>query len=179
MGDSLSAAYGIDSSQGWVTLLQTRLKTDGYDYTVVNASISGETTSGGLTRLPAALKEHAPGIVIIELGANDGLRGLPTQVMHDELAKMISASQAAGARVMLVGILLPPNYGGPYTQAFAQTYKDLAKQYQLPLVPFLLAGVAEHRDLMQADGMHPIAKAEPQVLDNVWPYLKPLLHKKK
>jgi acyl-CoA thioesterase-1 len=179
MGDSLSAAYGIDSSQGWVTLLQTRLKTDGYDYTVVNASISGETTSGGLTRLPAALKEHAPGIVIIELGANDGLRGLPTQVVHDELAKMISTSQAAGAKVMLVGILLPPNYGGPYTQAFAQTYKDLAKQYTLPLVPFLLAGVAEHRDLMQADGMHPIAKAEPQVLDNVWPYLKPLLHKEK
>ena len=179
MGDSLSAAYGIDPAQGWVTLLQQRLKTAGYDYTVANASVSGETTSGGLTRLPDALKTHRPGIVIIELGANDGLRGLPIQVMHDNLVKMISLSEGAGAKVVLTGMLLPPNYGGPYTQSFAQTYKDLAQQYRLPLIPFLLADVAEHRDLVQADGMHPIAKAEPQVLDNVWPYLKPLLHKKK
>ena len=178
MGDSLSAAYGIDPAQGWVTLLQQRLKASGYDYTVVNASISGETTSGGLTRLPDALKEHAPGIVIIELGANDGLRGLPIQVMHDGLSKMISASRAAGAKVLLVGILLPPNYGAPYTHAFSQTYEGLAREYKLPLVPFLLAGVAEHRELMQADGLHPIATAEPRVLDNVWTQLKPLLHKR-
>lgn len=178
MGDSLSAAYNIDPAQGWVNLLQRRLKSSGYDYIVVNASISGETTSGGVTRLPAALKEHRPAVVIIELGANDGLRGLPTQVMHDDLAKMIGDAQAADAKVLLVGMMLPPNYGGPYTQAFASTYKDLAQHYKLPLVPFLLMGVAEHRDLMQADGLHPVAKAEPQVLDNVWPYLSPLLHKK-
>lgn len=179
MGDSLSAAYNIDPAQGWVAQLQQRLKTSGYDYTVVNASISGETTSGGLTRLPGALKEHAPAVVIIELGANDGLRGLPIQVVRDDLSKMVGASKQAGAKVLLVGMLLPPNYGGPYTEAFSQTYKDLAEQYKLPLVPFLLMGVAEHRDLMQPDGMHPIAKAESQVLDNVWPTLKPLLRKQR
>ena len=178
MGDSLSAAYNIDPAQGWVTLLQQRLQDSGYDYTVVNASISGETTSGGLTRLPAALKEHAPAIVIIELGANDGLRGLPIQVMRDGLTRMIADSEAAGAKVLLVGMRLPPNYGGPYTQAFAHAYQDLARQHRLRLVPFLLAGVAEHRELMQGDGLHPLAQAEPEVLDNVWPYLKPLLHKK-
>ncbi|HEY3644538.1 MAG TPA: GDSL-type esterase/lipase family protein, partial [Gammaproteobacteria bacterium] len=115
---------------------------------------------------------------VLELGANDGLRGQPTQVMHDDLAKMITQSQAAGAKVLLVGILMPPNYGAVYTKAFSATYTDLAKQYKLPLVPFLLAGVAEHRELLQADGLHPIAQAEPQVLDNVWPLLKPLLHKR-
>jgi len=178
MGDSLSAAYGIDPAQGWVTLLQARLKAQGYDYTVVNASVSGETTSGGLTRLPAALTEHKPDVVILELGANDGLRGLPIQVMHDDLAKMIGLCQAAGAQVLLVGMLLPPNYGAPYIKAFAATYVDLAKRHKLPRVPFLLAGVAEHRELLQADNMHPLASAEPQVLDNVWRYLKPLLRMK-
>jgi len=179
MGDSLSAAYGIDPAQGWVTLLQARLKAQGYDYTVVNASVSGETTSGGLTRLPDALKSTAPVIVILELGANDGLRGLPIQVMHDNLARMITLSRAEGSKVLLAGVLLPPNYGETYIKAFAATYTDLARQYKLPLVPFLLAGVAERRDLLQADGLHPLATAEPKVLDNVWPYLKPLLHKKK
>ena len=177
MGDSLSAAYGIDPAKGWVSLLQQRLKAQGYDYTVVNASVSGETSGGGLTRFPQALASAKPGIVIIELGANDGLRGLPVPGMHDDLAKMVTQSRTAGAKVLLVGMLLPPNYGGPYTQAFAATFKDLAKQYRLPLVPFLLTGVAEHRELLQPDGLHPQAKAEPQVLDNVWPYLKPLLHK--
>jgi acyl-CoA thioesterase-1 len=177
MGDSLSAAFGIQRSLGWVTLLQARLKDQGYDYTVVNASVSGETTSGGVTRLPATLQEHKPGIVILELGANDGLRGLPIPVMHDNLVKMISLSQAEGAKLLLVGVLLPPNYGEPYIKAFAGTYTDLARQYQLPLLPFLLAGVAEHRELLQPDGLHPLAIAEPKVLDNVWPYLKPLLHK--
>ncbi|HSN16950.1 MAG TPA: arylesterase [Gammaproteobacteria bacterium] len=179
MGDSLSAAYNIDPAQGWVNLLQQRLESSGYDYTVVNASISGETTSGGLTRLPGALKEHGPGIVIIELGANDGLRGLPLKVLHDDLTGMILASERAGAKVLLVGMLLPPNYGGAYTQSFAQTYKDLARRYKLPFVPFLLRGIAENRDMMQADGLHPVAGAEPRVLENVWPYLEPLLHKKR
>lgn len=177
MGDSLSAAYGIDPAQGWVTLLQQRLKVQGYDYTVVNASVSGETSGGGMTRFPQALASAKPGIVILELGANDGLRGLPVQGMHDDLAKMITAAQKAGATVLLVGILMPPNYGAAYTGTFAATYKDLARQYKLPLVPFLLTGVAEHRELLQADGLHPLPKGEPQVLDNVWPYLKPLLHK--
>lgn len=177
MGDSLSAGYGIDPAQGWVSLLQQRLKAQGYDYTVVNASVSGETSGGGLTRFPQTLASAKPGIVILELGANDGLRGLPVQGMHEDLAKMITQSQTAGAKVLLVGMLLPPNYGGPYTQAFATSFKDLAKQYHLPLVPFLLAGVAEHRELLQGDGLHPLPKAEPQVLDNVWLYLKPLLHK--
>lgn len=177
MGDSLSAAYGIDPAQGWVSLLQQRLKAQGYDYTVVNASVSGETTSGGLTRLPEALKQHHPAVVILELGANDGLRGEPIQVMHDDLAKMVTSSRDAGAKLLLVGMLLPPNYGQPYTQAFAATFEDLAKQYKVPLVPFLLAGVAEHREIMQADGLHPLPQGEPKVLDNVWPYLKPLLRK--
>lgn len=178
MGDSLSAGYGIDPAQGWVSLLQQRLKAQGYDYTVVNASVSGETSGGGLTRFPQALASAKPGIVILELGANDGLRGLPVQGMRDDLAKMISSAQAAGAKVLLVGMLMPPNYGAPYTQAFAATFPELAKQYKLPLVPFLLSGVADHRESLQADGLHPQAKAEPKVLDNVWPFLKPLLHKK-
>ena len=177
MGDSLSAAYGIDLAQGWVNLLQQRLVAQGYDYTVVNASVSGETTSGGLTRLPDALKQHPPAVVVLELGANDGLRGEPIQVMRDDLEKMVLASRAAGAKVLLVGMRLPPNYGGAYTKAFAATFTDLARQHQLPLVPFLLDGVAQHREIMQADGLHPQAQAEPQVLDNVWPHLKPLLRK--
>lgn len=177
MGDSLSAAYGIDLAQGWVNLLQQRLVAQGYDYTVVNASVSGETTSGGLTRLPDALKQHPPAVVVLELGANDGLRGEPIQVMRDDLEKMVLASRAAGAKVLLVGMRLPPNYGGAYTKAFAAAFTDLARQHQLPLVPFLLDGVAQHREIMQADGLHPQAQAEPQVLDNVWPYLKPLLRK--
>ncbi|HEV2110948.1 MAG TPA: arylesterase [Gammaproteobacteria bacterium] len=176
-GDSLSAAYGLEPSQGWVQLLDRRLRAQGYDYTVVNGSVSGETTAGGLTRLPAALAEHKPAIVIIELGANDGLRGTPVRVMQDNLSRMIALSRKAGSKVLLLGILMPPNYGAEYTRAFSQAYKDLARRYGVPLLPFLLKGVAEHRELMQADGMHPIAEAEPQVLDNVWPGLKPLLKK--
>lgn len=177
MGDSLSAAYGIDTDAGWVALLQARLVAQGYDYTVVNASISGETSSGGLTRLPAALSEHKPRIVILELGANDGLRATPVKVLQDNLGRMIRLSSAAGAKVLLVGIVMPPNYGGPYTRQFAAAYPALARQYQVPLVPFLLQGVADQRDLMQQDGLHPLAPGEPKVLDNVWPLLKPLLHK--
>ncbi len=177
MGDSLSAAYGIETSQGWVGLLRKRLAQRGYDYSVINASISGETSAGGLTRLPLELAQYRPALVILELGANDGLRGLSLGAMQQNLEKMITLSQHAGAKVLLIGILLPPNYGPRYTQEFAAIYPRLAKKQRVPLVPFLLAGIAEHRELMQADGMHPLASAEPRVLDNVWQYLQSLLIK--
>ncbi|MGH8373190.1 MAG: arylesterase [Gammaproteobacteria bacterium] len=177
MGDSLSAAYGLEADQGWVSLLNQRLKARGYDYTVINASISGETTAGGLTRLPQALGQHRPAVVILELGANDGLRGLPTGLMQQNLGRMITLSSKAGAKVLLVGILLPPNYGPQYTQAFSAVYPALAGRYRVPLVPFLLNGVAQDRSKMQADGLHPKAEAEPRVLENVWSKLVPLLDK--
>lgn len=177
MGDSLSAAHGLEVSQGWVALLQARLKARGYDYTVVNASISGETSAGGLTRLPHTLRQLKPAIVILELGANDGLRGLPVKLMQKNLGRMIVLSRQAGAKVLLVGILMPPNYGMAYTREFAQVYPALARQYRVPLVPFLLAGVAQDRSLMQADGLHPKAEGEPRVLRNVWTRLQPLLEK--
>lgn len=177
MGDSLSAAYGIETEQGWVALLARRLEAEGYTYRVVNASVSGDTTAQGLTRLPLALTQHHPAIVILELGANDGLRGLSLAAMRENLARMITLSKKAGAEVLLVGIYLPPNYGPEYTQKFVMVYPRLAREYRLPLVPFLLAGVAEHRDWMQSDGLHPIAAAEPRVLDNVWVELKPLLRR--
>jgi acyl-CoA thioesterase-1 len=176
-GDSLSAAHGIRPEQGWVTLLAARLKAQGYGYEVVNASVSGETSSGGVERLPRALKLHQPGIVILELGANDGLRGLPLAGARDNLAQMVGLAQAGGAHVLLVGIRIPPNYGPHYTNDFARVFPDLATQYHLPLVPFLLAGVALDPELMQEDGLHPNARAQPQLLDNVWPYLRPLLKK--
>lgn len=178
MGDSLSAAYGIETAQGWVALLQQRLPARGYDYRVVNASVSGDTTAQSLTRLPLELAQHHPAIVILELGANDGLRGLSVTAMRENLVQMVALSEKAGAKVLLVGIYLPPNYGPEYTQKFAAVYPQLAREYRLPLVPFLLAGLAEHRDLMQADGLHPIATAEPRVLDNVWVKLEPLLKKR-
>ena len=174
-GDSLSAALGIRPEQGWVALLVQRLQTQGYGYQVVNASVSGETSAGGLERLPRALQLHAPDIVILELGANDGLRGLPVKVMHDNLARMVQLSQAAGARVLLVGIRIPPNYGPRYTQEFERVYPALAQQYHVPLVPFLLEKVALNPALMQDDGLHPNAAGQPPVLDTLWPYLKPLL----
>ncbi|MGH8401482.1 MAG: arylesterase [Gammaproteobacteria bacterium] len=177
MGDSLSAAYGLAADQGWVSLLDQRLAARGYDYTVINASISGETTAGGLTRLPQALGQHKPAIVILELGANDGLRGLPIKLMQQNLGRMLALSSRAGAKVLLVGILLPPNYGPQYTQAFSAVYPTLSSHYGVPLVPFLLDGVAQDRDRMQADGLHPKAVAEPQVLDNVWQKLEPMLKK--
>lgn len=177
-GDSLSAAYGLETSQGWAALLDARLKSQGYDYTVVNGSVSGETTEGGLARLPGALKEHRPAIVLLELGANDGLRGLPVKLMQDNLGRMITLSRKAGAKVLLLGILMPPNYGPAYTREFSGAYVELARRYQLPFLPFLLDGVAQHRELLQADGEHPQAAGEPKVLDNVWPKLVPLLNKK-
>lgn len=179
MGDSLSAAYGIETSQGWVALLGRRLGSEGHDWRVVNASVSGDTTAQGLTRLPLELARHRPAIVILELGANDGLRGLSVTAMQRNLAHMIVLAQKAGARVLLVGIYLPPNYGPEYTRQFAAVYPRLARRYHLPLVPFLLADVAEHRDWMQADGLHPLAMAEPRVLENVWVKLQPLLPRRR
>jgi acyl-CoA thioesterase-1 len=176
-GDSLSAAYGIRPEQGWVALLTQRLQAQGYGYQIVNASVSGETTSGGLQRLPRALQLHQPGIVVLELGANDALRGLPLTDTRANLAQMVRLSQAAGARVLLVGLRIPPNYGPRYTEEFANVFPELAKQYHLPLVPFLLQDVALNPARMQEDGMHPNAAGEPPVLETVWPYLKPLLRK--
>jgi acyl-CoA thioesterase-1 len=174
-GDSLSAAYGIRPEQGWVPLLAQRLQAQGYGYQVVNASVSGETSSGGLERLPRALQLHTPAIVILELGANDGLRGLPVSDMRANLARMVELSQAAGARVLLLGIRIPPNYGTRYTEEFARVFPELAQQHRVPLVPFLLENVALKPALMQEDGMHPNPAGEPLILDTLWPYLKPLL----
>jgi len=175
LGDSLSAGYGIDVRDGWVNLLAQRLRKQGYPHTVVNASISGETTAGGFTRLPAALQRHRPEVVILELGANDGLRGLSLAQTRANLESMIKAAQAAGGRVLLVGIHLPPNYGPEYTRKFRGVYDDLVRRYRLAYAPFLLEGVALTPGLMQADGLHPRASAQPRLLDNVWPYLEPLL----
>ena len=177
LGDSLSAALGIRPEQGWVALLAQRLQEQGYGYQIVNASVSGETTSGGLERLPRALQLHQPGTVILELGANDALRGLPVSEARENLARMVRLSQAAGARVLLVGMRIPPNYGPRYTEQFARVFPELATQYHLPLVPFLLDKVALDPARMQPDGMHPNARGEPPVLDTLWPYLKPLLKK--
>ena len=176
-GDSLSAAYGIRSEQGWVALLGQRLQAQGYGYEVVNASVSGETSGGGLQRLPRALELHHPGLVILELGANDGLRGLPIAAAKDNLMKMVQLAQGAGARVLLVGIRIPPNYGPRYTGELAELYPQIAKQYRLPLVPFLLEKVALDPTLMQDDGLHPNARGEPLVLDTLWQGLEPLLKK--
>ena len=177
-GDSLSAAYGIQPEQGWVALLTQRLQAQEYGYEIINASVSGETTSGGLQRLPRALQLHRPGIVVLELGGNDGLRGLPLLTTRDNLGQMIRLSQQAGAQLLLVGIRMPPNYGPRYTEEFAGMFPALAKQYHVPLVPFILQNVAQDPSRMQEDGVHPNALGEPQVLETLWPYLKPLLKKK-
>jgi acyl-CoA thioesterase I len=177
LGDSLSAAYGLKSEQGWVALLAQRLQSSDYGYEVINASVSGETSSGGLQRLPRALQIHQPKLVILELGANDGLRGLPLSVTRENLTKMVQLSQAAGARVLLVGIRIPPNYGPRYANEFADLYPQIAKQFSLALVPFLLEKVALDPSLMQDDGLHPNARGEPLVLDTLWQGLEPLLKK--
>ena len=174
-GDSLSAGYGIDYTRGWVSLLAQRLERENFPQRVVNASISGETSQGGVSRLPAALASHHPAIVILELGGNDGLRGLPLPLLRNNLEKLIDLSKRSGARVLLVGMRLPPNYGPRYTEGFADIYKQLARKEHVALVPFLLAGVAEQRSLMQADNIHPVAEAQPRLLENVWPHLSPLL----
>jgi acyl-CoA thioesterase-1 len=176
-GDSLSAAYGIPPEQGWVALLTQRLKAQGYGYQIVNASVSGETSSGGRERLPRALQLHQPGIVLLELGGNDGLRGLPLEELRANLAAMVQLAQAAGAQVLLVGMRIPPNYGPRYTEGFARVFPDVASQYHVPLVPFMLQNVALDPQRMQQDGVHPNARGEPPVLETIWPQLLPLLKK--
>ena len=178
VGDSLSAAYKIPIDEGWVHLLEGRLKARGYAYRVVNASIPGDTTAGGLARLPADLKRYHPAIVVIALGGNDGLQGLPLEQMQDNLTRMVKQARASGARVLLVGVRMPPNYGPVYTRRFEAVFKAVAKKTGTALVPEILAGVATHPDLMQAGGLHPRAAGEPRVLDNVWKGLEPLLRRR-
>jgi acyl-CoA thioesterase-1 len=177
VGDSLSAGRGLDVEDTWVTLLQTKLDAKGYGYRLVNASISGDTTGNGLSRLPRALDLHRPEIVIIELGANDGLRGLPIEIMQDNLAQMIRKVQASGARAVLAGMLMPPNYGEDYTERFAAAYPALAKEFAIPLIPFFLEGVALDPSLMQEDGLHPNEQAQPLLMETVWTTLEPELEK--
>jgi acyl-CoA thioesterase-1 len=175
LGDSISAAYGIDTSQGWVALLQQRLRQEHFDYRVVNASVSGDTTRTGLNRLDAALQQYRPAIVIVALGGNDGLRGLPFSEIETSLSGIIELSQQQGAKVLLAGVRLPPNYGAFYNTRFAALFRQLADTRQVALVPRLLDGIDEHAELMQSDGIHPTAAAQARILDNVWPHLLPLL----
>ena len=174
-GDSLSAAHGLRPEQGWVALLSARLEAQGYEYKVINASVSGETTTGGLSRLPRELRLAQPTVVILELGANDALQGLPLDLARQRLADMIRLAESARARVLLAGMLIPPNYGPRYTRQFAAMYPDLSRQFHTALVPFLLQRVALDPRLMQQDRLHPNARGEPLVLDTLWPYLKPML----
>jgi acyl-CoA thioesterase-1 len=176
-GDSLSAAYGIASSQGWVALLGERIAREKLAWRVVNASVSGETTAGGVRRLPEDLKRHSPALVVIALGANDGLRGQPVAAARANLEEMIRLARAARAEPVLVGLMLPPNYGIEYAREFRELYPGLAKKARVPLVPFLLDGVAEKRELFQPDQLHPTAAAQPVILANVWPVLEPLLRR--
>ncbi len=175
LGDSLSAAYGLPLDQGWVSLLQSRIDERDLPHQVVNAAISGDTVAGGLSRLPTLLTDHQPAIVLIGLGANDGLRGFaPTQI-EDDLVTLVKQVQATDAQVVLIGVRLPPNYGPAYTERFQRLFANVAERTGIDLVPRLLAGVADDLALMQADGLHPTAEAQPLVLDNVWPVLEPLL----
>ncbi len=175
LGDSLSAGYGIDTREGWVWQLQERLREKGYPHRVVNASISGDTTKGGLARLPRALATHEPEVVIVELGANDGLRGMDLAETRGNLDRMLSLAQAGGARALLLGMKLPPNYGRRYTERFHNVYLDLARERSVALVPFFLEGVAQDPSLMQADGIHPNELGQERMLENVWPVLEELL----
>jgi acyl-CoA thioesterase-1 len=177
LGDSLSAGYGLKPAQGWVALLEKRLQAQGYEYRVVNASVSGETSGGGLQRLARALELHKPAVVIIELGANDGLRGLPVPLTRDNLTKIVASTKQSGAKVLLVGMRLPPNYGPRYTNDFMRMFRDIATASSVALVPFLLQSVALKPALMQSDGLHPTAQAQPALLDTLWPQLAPLLRK--
>ena len=174
-GDSLSASYGIEEEQGWVNLLSEKLRQAQSPYSVINASVSGETSTGGLSRLPAALAEFQPSVVILELGGNDGLRGLPLATLQSNLEEMVSLSQRAGAKVLLAGIQIPPNYGPRYTEPFYALFGDIAESEQLPFVPFLIDGIPQQPELMQNDGIHPRAEAQHMILDNVWPVLAPML----
>lgn len=175
LGDSLSAEYGLVRGTGWVALLEQKLKAQKIDAAIVNASISGETTSGGLTRLPALLAQHKPNLVVIELGANDGLRGLPVASAEANLRSMVALAQKNRARVMLVGMRMPPNYGRAYTDKFFGMYKEVSTELKAPLVPFMLEGVAQEPAMFQADRLHPLATAHPTILANIWPTFSALI----
>jgi len=177
LGDSLSASYGLAQTSGWVSLLQQRLAAEKFSYEVINASISGETTSGGLYRIDALLASHQPRVVILALGANDGLRGLSLQATQSNLETMIRRTKKSRAQVLLIGMRLPPNYGPAYTEKFHRLYEQLALKYQIKRVPFLLAPIAGKREYFQADGLHPTAEAQPLLLDTVWPVLMPMLQR--
>jgi acyl-CoA thioesterase-1 len=174
-GDSISAAYGMEKSKGWVNLLAKRIAIDRPHYKVVNASVSGETTGGGVTRLPKSLAFHQPDVLVLELGGNDGLRGYPISSIRDNLQIMIQQAKASGAHVLLIGMVLPPNYGRRYTLAFEKIFSSLAEEHSLPFVPFLLEGVSTGKSLVQRDGIHPTVEAQPKLLDDVWPSLAPML----
>jgi acyl-CoA thioesterase-1 len=176
MGDSLSAAYNLRADEGWVALMEQKLRRERPGWKVVNASISGETSAGGATRIVAEVRRHRPAVVIIELGANDGLRGLDIAQTRVNLARMIGAAHGVGAKVLLVGIRLPPNFGPAYVGRFEATYPELSKRFGTALLPFLLEPVAADRANFQADQMHPVAAAQPRLRDHVWPALEPLLH---
>jgi len=175
LGDSLSAGYGLDAQAGWVALLQRRLDTEAYDYRVVNASVSGDTTSGGLARLPPALDRHKPAIVLIELGGNDGLRALPLKAMHANLSKLVDLSLAAKAQVLVFEMRIPPNYGAVYTEGFTRTFGQVASERKVGLLPFFLMPLVGVPGAFQDDGIHPSAVSQPKMLEAVWPSLKPLL----
>lgn len=177
LGDSLSAGFGIDQNSAWVTLLQQQLQQANHPVSVINASVSGETTLGGLNRLPDLLQQHQPNLLILELGANDGLRGLPIDLMRDNLQQMISLAKKRNIQVLLLGMRLPPNYGPTYTKNFEQAYHTLAQQNQIELLPFFLKNIQDKRELMQADDHHPNAQAQPLLLQNVWPHLQRVLAK--
>ena len=175
LGDSISAAYGINTDQGWVALLQKQLQNNAYNYRVINASVSGDTTRTGLNRLPAALALHKPVILIAALGGNDGLRGLPFSEIENSLSQIIQLGKNNQANILLVGVRLPPNYGEAYTRQFAELYLKIARQTGIAVVPRLLDNVAEHRELLQTDGIHPTAEGQAQIMRNVWVELEPLL----
>lgn len=178
-GDSLSAGFGMEATAAWPTLLQTRLAREGFPHRVINASVSGETSAGGRSRLPAALAQHKPEILILELGANDGLRGLKPQLLADNLTAMVGAARISGARVVLIGMQMPPNYGPGYTRRFAAVFTEVAQAQRAAFVPFLLDGFADRPELFQTDGIHPTAAAQPLILDTVWRELEPLLGRKR
>ncbi len=178
LGDSISAGLGLASNEGWVALLASKLAQDGYPQRVINASISGDTTAGGRARLPALLREHHPAVVIIELGGNDALRGGDLGAARANLDAMVAAVQAAHARPLILGMRVPPNYGPGYASAFEQVFADVAKARKAPLVPWLFKGFGEDLAQFQADRIHPVATAQPRILDNVWPALRPLLKRR-
>lgn len=178
LGDSISAAYGIEMGQGWVALVQDKLKEKYSDYIIINESISGDTSAGGLARLDAALSRHKPNVLILELGANDGLRGLSPSVLKSNLAEIVKRTQKSGAKVLLLSMRIPPNYGKRYTELFYDVYPQLAKELKIPYVPFILEDVALVKDLMQADGLHPNEKAQAMIVEKIWPHLVKLLENK-